>query len=61
MSGCKPIETPKEQSHKLNEGKGSTLMDKERYQCLMGNWYIYHTQYLAQPMGDCGKSIYAWS
>ena len=43
MSGCKPAETPIEQSHKLNEGKGSTPVNKERHQCLVGKLtYLSH-------------------
>ncbi|RVW66265.1 Retrovirus-related Pol polyprotein from transposon RE1 [Vitis vinifera] len=45
MSGCKSGETPIEQSHKLNEGKGSTPVNKERYQYLVGKLiYLAHTK-----------------
>ena len=46
MSGCKPVETPIEQSHKLNEGKGRTPVNKERYQHLVGKLiYLAHTKH----------------
>ena len=60
MGGCKPIE----QSHKLNEGKGSTPVNKERYQCLVGKLiYLGHTKLdiahvvgvLSQFMHDPGE------
>ena len=59
MSGCKPAETPIEQSHKLNEGKGSTPVNKERYQYLVGKLiYLAHTKTdIAYVVS--GKSFYA--
>lgn len=42
MSGCK-MTTSKEQSHELNEGKGSTSVNEERYQLLVGKLiYLTH-------------------
>ena len=59
MSGCKSGETPIEQSHKLNEGKGSTPVNKERYQYLVGKLiYLAHTKPdIAYVVS--GKSFYA--
>ena len=45
MSGCKLVETPIAQSHKLNEGKGSTPMNKEINQHLVEKLiYLAHTR-----------------
>ena len=42
MSGCK-MTTSKEKSHELNEGKGSTSVNEERYQLLVGKLiYLTH-------------------
>ncbi|RVW96476.1 Retrovirus-related Pol polyprotein from transposon RE1 [Vitis vinifera] len=45
ISGCKLVETLIEQSHKLNEGKGSIPMNRERYQRQVGKLiYLAHTR-----------------
>jgi hypothetical protein len=44
MSGCKPVDTPMDQSAKLWE-KGNTLVDTGRYQRLVGKLiYLAHTR-----------------
>ena len=43
--GCKPVETPIEQNHKLCEAPGDAIVDRESYQRLVGKLiYLSHTR-----------------
>ena len=43
--GCKPVETPIEQNHKLCEAAEDTMVDRESYQRLVGRLiYLPHTR-----------------
>ena len=43
--GCKPVETPIEQNHKLCEATEDTMVDRESYQRLVGRLiYLPHTR-----------------
>ena len=45
MLGCKPVETPMNSSTKLGAKKDSVLVDKGRYQELVGKLiYLLHTR-----------------
>jgi hypothetical protein len=36
MLGCKPVETPMDSTKKIEVGEDITLLDKERYQIMVG-------------------------
>ena len=43
MLGCKPVDTPMNYTTKLGTNKGNALVDRERYQRLMGKLiYLSH-------------------
>jgi hypothetical protein len=45
LLGCKPVDTPIEQNHKLFQCSSSSSIDKERYQKLVGKLiYLSHTR-----------------
>ncbi|XP_038893744.1 secreted RxLR effector protein 161-like [Benincasa hispida] len=45
MTGCKPVDTPKEFNAKLGDSVNKVPVDKERYQRLMGKLiYLSHTK-----------------
>jgi len=52
MLGCKPVETPMDSTKKIEVGEDITLLDKERYQIMVG-WLIY----LSHTRPDIGLSV----
>ena len=44
MLGCKPIDTPMDPNTKLSDSSMQSLVDKGRYQRLLVNSFIWHTQ-----------------
>ena len=45
MLGCRPADTPIEFNCKLENSNDKVLVDKEQYQCLVGNLiYLSHTR-----------------
>lgn len=44
MLGCKSIDTPIKQNHRLRESKEDAAVDCGRYQRLVGNQFTYHIQ-----------------